>query len=124
MIKGESVLAIIPARGGSKGLHGKNIKDLCGKPLIVWSIETAKNCRDIDRIIVSTDDKEIADIAISYEAEVPFIRPIELATDMVTLVHVMQHTLFFLITLVNHMKLFFLYRRQPLLLRVVPLILL
>ena len=63
MINGKSVLAIIPARGGSKGLPGKNIKKLCGKPLIAWTIEQAKSCSDIDRIVVSTDDKNIADIA-------------------------------------------------------------
>ena len=81
MINGKSVLAIIPARGGSKGLPGKNKKKLCGKPLIAWTIEQAKSCSDIDRIVVSTDDKNIADIAKKYGAEVPFIRPAELASD-------------------------------------------
>ncbi len=80
-IKNLKVLAIIPARGGSKGLPKKNIKNLCGKPLIAWSIEQAKKSRYIDKIFVSTDDNEIAEIAKEYGAEVPFLRPIELAGD-------------------------------------------
>lgn len=75
------MLAIIPARGGSKGVPRKNIKDLAGKPLIYYTIKTAKESNHIDRIIVSTDDEEIADIALKYGAEVPFLRPEELATD-------------------------------------------
>ena len=63
MINGKKVLAIIPARGGSKGLPGKNIKELCGKPLIAWTIEQAKSYSDIDRIVVSTEDREIAEVA-------------------------------------------------------------
>ena len=62
MYKGKRILAIIPARGGSKGLPGKNIKDLCGKPLIVWSIDHARESSYIDDIFVSTDSQEIADI--------------------------------------------------------------
>jgi N-acylneuraminate cytidylyltransferase len=88
MITGKSVLAIIPARGGSKGLPGKNIKELCGKPLIAWTIEQAKSCSDIDRIVVSTDDSEIAEIAKKYGAEVPFIRPAELASDTASTIDV------------------------------------
>ena len=76
-----SVLAIIPARGGSKGILQKNIKLLSGKPLIAWSIETAKKAKCIDRLVVSTDSDAIAKIAIQYGAEVPFLRPPELATD-------------------------------------------
>ena len=93
MISGKSVLAIIPARGGSKGLPGKNIKELCGKPLIVWSIEQAKSCSDIDRIIVSTDDGEIAEVAKKYGAEVPFIRPAELANDIATSIDAIFHAI-------------------------------
>ncbi|MBU2576881.1 MAG: class I SAM-dependent methyltransferase [Nanoarchaeota archaeon] len=75
------VLVVIPARGGSKGLPGKNIKEICGKPLVAWSIEQAKGSKYVDKVIVSTDDQEIADIAKKYGAEVPFLRPAELATD-------------------------------------------
>lgn len=75
------MLAIIPARGGSKGLPGKNIKLLCGKPLIVHTIEAAMACESIDRIILSTDDKEIAQIAGQYDIDIPFMRPKELAQD-------------------------------------------
>lgn len=75
------MLAIIPARGGSKGLPGKNIKELCGKPLIAHTIEAAKKVREIDRVIVTTDSPEIAEIAKKYGAEVPFIRPKYLAED-------------------------------------------
>ena len=92
MINGKSVLAIIPARGGSKGLPGKNIKELCGKPLIAWSIETAKACSNVDRIVVSTDDRKIAEIAKKYGAEVPFMRPAELATDTASTIDVIFHT--------------------------------
>ena len=75
------VIAFIFARGGSKGLPGKNILDFCGKPLIAWSIEHAKSSSRINRVIVSTDCDEIAKIALLYGAEVPFIRPSELAQD-------------------------------------------
>ena len=76
-----SIVAFIFARGGSKGLPNKNIKILNGKPLIAWSIEHAKAVNRIDRVIVSTDSEEIAEIAREYGAEVPFIRPVNLATD-------------------------------------------
>lgn len=75
------MIAIIPARGGSKGLPGKNIKPLRGKPLIAYSIECALQAKHIDRVIVSTDDLAIADVARQYGAEIPFMRPDELATD-------------------------------------------
>lgn len=75
------IIAIIPARGGSKGLPRKNIKPLLGKPLIAWTIEQAKKSEYIDRIIVSTEDKEIGEIAKEYGAEVPFLRPKALARD-------------------------------------------
>lgn len=78
------VLAIIPARGGSKGLPGKNIKPLCGKPLIGWTIEQAKASQYIDEIFVSTDSREIADVAESFGVKVPELRPTELASDTAT----------------------------------------
>jgi CMP-N,N'-diacetyllegionaminic acid synthase len=76
-------LAVIPARGGSKRIRGKNIKELCGKPLIAFTIEEALQTDMIDRVIVSTDDINIANIAREYGAEVPFIRPSYLAQDHV-----------------------------------------
>ena len=81
MINGKSVFAIIPARGGSKGLPKKNILPLAGKPLIVWSIEAAKRSNYIDHCIVSTDNKEIANVAKLNGCEVPFLRPKHLALD-------------------------------------------
>ena len=75
------MIAIIPARGGSKGLPGKNIMKLGDKPLIAHTIEAAKNAIEIDRVIVSTDSEEIAEISKTYGAEVPFIRPAWLAQD-------------------------------------------
>lgn len=74
-------IAFIFARGGSKGLPGKNIRPLAGKPLIAWSIEQALAVKRIERVIVSTDSEEIAQVAREYGAEVPFIRPAELAQD-------------------------------------------
>jgi len=76
-----NAIAFIFARGGSKGLPGKNIRILGGKPLIAWSIEQAMSVKRIDRVIVSTDSEEIAAVAIAYGAEVPFMRPAELARD-------------------------------------------
>ena len=76
-----NAVALIFARGGSKGLPGKNIRPLGGKPLIAWSIEHARAVKRIDRVIVSTDSNEIAAVARYYGAEVPFIRPTELAKD-------------------------------------------
>jgi CMP-N-acetylneuraminic acid synthetase len=74
-------VGLICARGGSKGLPRKNLRALAGKPLIGWAIEVAKNCPSLDRIVVSTDDVEIADVARHFGAEVPFMRPNELARD-------------------------------------------
>lgn len=74
-------MAIIPARGGSKGIPNKNIRPLNGKPLISYSIQPAVASKYINRIIVSTDSPQIAEIALSFHAEVPFLRPAELATD-------------------------------------------
>ena len=81
MIKGYRILAMIPARGGSKGIKDKNIFPLNGKPLITYTIEAAKKSRYIDEIIVSTDSKKIADIASQVGANVPFMRPSEIAQD-------------------------------------------
>lgn len=75
------ILAIIPARGGSKGIPGKNIKELNGKPLMAYTIEEALKCLEIDRVVVSTDSKEIAQVAEKYGAEVPFMRSAQLAAD-------------------------------------------
>ena len=75
------MIAIIPARGGSKGLPGKNIMPLNGKPLIAYAVEAGLKSKYIDRVIVSTEDEEIARIAVQYGAELPFMRPAELATD-------------------------------------------
>jgi N-acylneuraminate cytidylyltransferase len=76
-----AIVAIIPARGGSKGLPRKNILPLAGKPLIAYSIEYSLNCSQIQRTLVSTDDPEIAEVARRYGAEAPFMRPSELAQD-------------------------------------------
>ncbi|MEK9195421.1 MAG: acylneuraminate cytidylyltransferase family protein, partial [Patescibacteria group bacterium] len=93
MYKHSIILALIPARGGSKGIPKKNIKLLGGKPLIVWSIEVAKQSRYIDRIIVSTDNEEIAEVARSAGAEVPFLRPAEIAQDLTPDMPVFEHAL-------------------------------
>lgn len=74
-------VVIIPARGGSKGIPNKNLKELLGKPLIAYSIECAINSKYVDKVIVSTDSSEIAEVSKKYGAEVPFLRPSELATD-------------------------------------------
>ncbi|QOD82917.1 cytidylyltransferase domain-containing protein [Chromobacterium haemolyticum] len=81
MISGQSVLAVIPARGGSKGVPGKNIRLVGGKPLIAWSIEAAKGARFVDRVILSSDDSKIINTALQYGCEVPFIRDTALALD-------------------------------------------
>lgn len=88
-----NIISIIPARGGSKGVPGKNIKSLGGHPLIAYSIVASKMCPSIGRTIVSTDSKEIADIARQYGADVPFLRPAEFAGDQSTDYDVVLHTL-------------------------------
>jgi CMP-N,N'-diacetyllegionaminic acid synthase len=93
VINGKSVLALIPARAGSKGLPGKNTRPLLGKPLISWSIETALKTKYIDEVVVSTDSSEIAELARKAGASIPFIRPEELATDNSTSVDVAIHAL-------------------------------
>lgn len=87
------VLGIIQARGGSKSIPKKNIKLLANKPLIAWTIEEAKKAKSITRLIVSTDDEEIAKVAKSYDAEVPFLRPAEYATDKAKSIGVLKHAL-------------------------------
>ena len=84
-------VAIIPARGGSKRIPRKNIKEFCGKPMIAWSIQAAIESGCFDRVIVSTDDQEIADIAKQWGAEVPFIRPAELSDDHTGTIPVIAH---------------------------------
>jgi CMP-N-acetylneuraminic acid synthetase len=88
-------LAIIPARGGSKGLPGKNIKKLCGKPLIVWSIEAGLQSKYLDAVVVSTDYQNIADIAKKHGAHVPFLRPDYLASDAATTFDTVKHVIDF-----------------------------
>ena len=85
------ILGLITARGGSKSIPRKNIKPFCGKPLIVWSIEAALKSGMVDRIVVSTDDEEIARISKEAGAEVPFMRPAELALDTTPSLPVLQH---------------------------------
>ena len=86
------ILCIIPARSGSKGLPHKNIKDYRGKPLLAWSIEQAQLCRYDMKIVVSTDSKEYADIAMKYGAEAPFLRPLEISGDLSTDYECMKHS--------------------------------
>jgi len=90
------VVGFVFARGGSKGLPGKNIKNFCGKPLIAWSIEQAIATPGVRRVIVSTDCYEIADVAIRFGAEVPFIRPKELSGDSAPEWLAWQHALYWL----------------------------
>lgn len=86
-------LGIITARGGSKGIEKKNLVLLAGKPLIAYTIEQTKQARKLDRCIVSTDDDEIATVCKSLSAEVPFMRPKELARDTSTSIEVVQHAI-------------------------------
>lgn len=88
-----SVLGVIPARGGSKGIPRKNLVDLCGKPLIAYTIEAALGAARLSRVVVSTEDEEIARIAQGYGAAVPFRRPAELSTDGAHSLPVVQHAL-------------------------------
>lgn len=93
MYKQFKVLGFIMARGGSKGVPRKNIRLLMGKPLVGYTIESAKGSKYIDRLIISTDDQEIADVAKFFGAEVPFLRPKELAQDTTRDFPVFQHAL-------------------------------
>ena len=89
--KKKEVIAIIPARGGSRRIPRKNIKIFAGKPIIAWSIEAALKSNCFDKIIVSTDDEEIAEVAIRYGAEVPFIRPKEISDHFTGTNEVIKH---------------------------------
>ena len=96
------ILGLIPARGGSKSIPRKNIKPLAGRPLIAYSIQAALESRLINRVVVSTDDSEIGEVAKQYGAEVPFLRPKELALDDVTDLPVFRHCLDWLKALENY----------------------
>ena len=87
------ILAVIPARSGSKGLPGKNVRTFAGLPLIAHSIRLAKLCPEIARCVVSTDSEEIAEIARAHGGDVPFLRPAELAQDDTPMWPVVQHSL-------------------------------
>lgn len=95
MIGSAKVLALIPARAGSKGLPGKNIRPLYGKPLLAWPIAAAKASQYVDRVIVSTDSAEFAEIARAHGADVPILRPAELAADTspssAAVIHMLDH---------------------------------
>lgn len=93
MINGERVLGLIPARGGSKGIPRKNICALGGSPVIAWTIKAALDSRYLDRTVVSTEDDEIAQVALTQGAEVPFLRPADLAGDTSSTVDVALHAL-------------------------------
>lgn len=93
MIGNKTAIGIIPARAGSKGLPGKNTRLLCGKPLIAWTIEKALRSSLLDVVVVSTDGADIADIARAAGAQVPFLRPAELATDTASTYDVIRHVL-------------------------------
>lgn len=95
MIENKKILAIIPARGGSKGIPRKNVKAISGKPMIQYTIEAAKECPYIDKVVVSTEDEEIADISMRAGAIVPFSRPEELATDEAKTIDVVMHAVEF-----------------------------
>jgi|TARA_B100001964_G_C14178984_1_gene575260 N-acylneuraminate cytidylyltransferase/CMP-N,N'-diacetyllegionaminic acid synthase len=90
-----NLLTIIPARGSSKGIKNKNIKKLCGYPLIAWTILTARKSKYIKQIIVSTDSKKIANISKKYGATIPFIRPKKYATDKASSFSVLKHAINF-----------------------------
>lgn len=90
------VLAVIPARGGSKSIPRKNLAPLCGRPLIVYTFQAAKESRVLDRVLLSTDDEEIAEVGWQHGIEVPFLRPAELAHDDTPTLPVIQHAVKFL----------------------------
>ncbi len=93
MYQHASFLAIIPARGGSKGVPRKNIRLLAGKPLIAWTIEAAQQSHYLDRVILSSEDTEIIEVAKSFNCEVPFVRPAELAQDHSTGIEPILHAI-------------------------------
>lgn len=91
MIDGKKVLAVIPARGGSKGLPRKNILEVGGKPLIAWTIDAGRQSKYIDRLILSSEDPEIIEVARRHGCDVPFVRPVELALDTTPGIEVILH---------------------------------
>jgi CMP-N,N'-diacetyllegionaminic acid synthase len=93
MIDGQKILGVIPARGGSKGIPRKNLRLLAGKPLLAWAIESAKTSRAIDRLVVDTDDAEISRVSREYGADVPYVRPAELADDKAMIADVLVHAI-------------------------------
>jgi CMP-N,N'-diacetyllegionaminic acid synthase len=93
MIDSRTVLGLIPARGGSRGLPRKNVLPLGGKPLLHWSIDAARESRYIDQVVVSSDDQEIIDLALSRDCEAPFRRPDELATSTTPTLAVAMHAI-------------------------------
>jgi N-acylneuraminate cytidylyltransferase/CMP-N,N'-diacetyllegionaminic acid synthase len=96
MYKNKRFLALLPARSGSKGSLDKNIRTLGSKPLLAWSIDAAKDCKSIDRLIVSTDSEKYAKIAKAHGAQVPFIRPANLAIDKTSMMDVIVHAMQFI----------------------------
>jgi CMP-N-acetylneuraminic acid synthetase len=92
-VRGFETLAVIPARGGSKGIPRKNLADICGKPLVAYAIEAARRAAWISRVVVSTDDPEIAEAAVRHGAEVPFLRPRDMAGDSALIGSAIQHIL-------------------------------
>jgi CMP-N,N'-diacetyllegionaminic acid synthase len=111
MLNNNEVYAIIPARSGSKGVSNKNIINLGGYPLIAYSIAAAKKCPTIDRVIVSTDSKEYARIAIKYGAEVPFIRPSDISNDIATDLQFFKHAVQYFRQEENHVPEYFAHLR-------------
>ena len=87
------VIALIPARSGSKGVKDKNIRNLGGYPLLAWSILACKKCGLIDKVIVSTDSKKYASLAQKFGAEVPFLRPPEISSDLSTDIEFIDHAI-------------------------------
>ena len=110
MINGK-LLALIPARGGSKGIKHKNVRLVGGKPLIAWSIETALAAKEIDRVVVSTDDVEIARVAQDYGAEV-LKRPAYIADDRTPMIDVIEHALMNSTNPAASMSIFYFCARQ------------
>lgn len=102
MIHGQRILCIVPARSGSKGLPGKNVRLLGGKPLLAWPISAALESSHVDRVIISTDSQEYADIAVAAGADAPFLRPHELAGDLSPSIDFILHALDTLVQLGEH----------------------
>lgn len=105
MVNSKTILALITARGGSKGIPRKNLVDLGGKPLIAWTIEAAKKCGYIDRLILTSDDSEIIRVSKQLGCEAPFVRPTELASDSTPSMDVILHALDALVTQYDYLLL-------------------